>query len=340
MKIVPITLEPIELNQDKHKLNIAVTGCGYWGKNLVRNFYELGVLDTICDSDAATLKAVAENYPDVHVTESIDDILDNDEIEAVAIATPAATHFELTKKVLLSGKDVFVEKPLALRVNEGEELVSLATEKERILMVDHILQYHPAVIKLKELIKQNELGKLNYIYSNRLNIGKIRREENILWSFAPHDISLILSIAGHLPESVVAHGAVYLQHAVEDVTLTFMRFKNGINAHIFVSWLNPFKEQKFVIVGSRKMAVFDDITSNKLVIFPHKVEWDNGVPVTSKAEQEIVNVEQKEPLQESCKHFINCVEKRESPLTDGREGLRVLKVLQMAQESIDMEGNP
>jgi UDP-2-acetamido-3-amino-2,3-dideoxy-glucuronate N-acetyltransferase len=143
-----------------------------------------------------------------------------------------------------------------------------------------------------------------------------------------------------LPESVVAHGAVYLQHAVEDVTLTFMRFKNGINAHIFVSWLNPFKEQKFVIVGSRKMAVFDDIASNKLVIFPHKVEWDNGVPVTSKAEQEIVNVEQKEPLRESCMHFINCVETRESPLTDGREGLRVLKVLQLAQESIDMEGNP
>ena len=321
------------------RFRLAVVGCGYWGKNLIRNFYELGILDTICDSDMNKLKAVKENYADVSMTESVDDILNNSEINAVAIATPSSTHFQLARKVLLSGKDVFVEKPLALRVNEGEELVSLATEKERILMVDHILQYHPAVIKLKELIKQNELGKLNYIYSNRLNIGKIRREENILWSFAPHDISLILSIAGHLPESVVAHGAVYLQHAVEDVTLTFMRFKNGINAHIFVSWLNPFKEQKFVIVGSRKMAVFDDITSNKLVIFPHKVEWDNGVPVTSKAEQEIVNVEQKEPLQESCKHFINCVEKRESPLTDGREGLRVLKMLQLAQESIDMEGN-
>ena len=315
-------------------MRIAVVGCGYWGKNLVRNFYELGVLNTICDSDAAVLKTAAENYPDVHITKSIDEVLKS-EIEAVAVSTPAVTHFELVKRALLNGKDVFVEKPLALKVDEGEEIVKLAAEKDRILMVDHILQYHPAVVKLKELIKKNELGKLHYIYSNRLNIGKIRREENILWSFAPHDISLILSIVGELPESVAAHGAVYLQHAVEDVTLTFMRFRNGINAHIFVSWLNPFKEQKFVVVGSRKMAVFDDMSDNKLVMFPHKIEWGNGVPVASKAQQEIVNIEKKEPLRESCSHFLNCVEKKKSPLTDGEEGLMVLKVLQQAEESTD-----
>ncbi len=317
---------------------VAVTGCGYWGKNLVRNFYELGVLHTICDSDATRLRGMKEKYPGIHIRESIDQVL-NSQIEGVAIATPAATHFELARQVLLSGKDVLVEKPLALKVNEGEEIVRLAAEKDRILMVDHILQYHPAVLKLKELLQKDELGKLNYIYSNRLNIGKIRKDENILWSFAPHDISLILSVAGELPESVAAHGAIYLQHAVEDVTLTFMRFPNGINAHLFVSWLNPFKEQKFVVIGSRKMAVFDDLSDSKLVIFSHRTEGSAGVPVVSRAEGEIVNVEKKEPLRESCRHFIDCVERRVSPLTDGEEGLKVLRVLQQAQESMDRQGN-
>lgn len=321
------------MSDSGNRLKMAVLGCGYWGKNLVRNFYELGVLHTICDLDAARLKTMKEKYPEVEAAESLDDILNNDEIKAVAVATPAVTHFELAKKVLLGGKDVFVEKPLALKVGEGEELVKLSEEKERILMVDHILQYHPAVVKLKQMIKDNELGKLNYIYSNRLNIGKVRREENILWSFAPHDISLIISIVGELPETVLSHGAVYLQHDVEDVTLTFMRFRNGVNAHMFVSWLNPFKEQKFVVVGNRKMAVFDDVADNKLVVFPHEIQWANGVPVASKAEQEIINVEMKEPLKESCKHFIDCVKERKSPLTDGMEGLRVLEVLQKAQES-------
>jgi UDP-2-acetamido-3-amino-2,3-dideoxy-glucuronate N-acetyltransferase len=302
-------------------MKIAVVGCGYWGRNLVRNFYKLGVLAAICDSDTTGLKALRESYPDVFTTESVDDILNNSEIKGVAIATPSATHFQLAKKALLRGKDVFVEKPLALNVNEGEELVQLAERKHATLMVDHILQYHPAITKLKEIVRRGELGELRYVYSNRLNIGRIRREENILWSFAPHDISLILSIVGEMPENVVARGAVYLQRNVEDVTLTFMKFPSGTNAHIFVSWLNPFKEQKLVVVGSSKMAVFDDVSDEKLVIFPHRIEWDGNSPVASKAEREIVHSEEKEPLAESCRHFIDCIKKKRPPLTDGKEGV-------------------
>ena len=314
-------------------LKVAVIGCGYWGSNLVRNFYDLGVLNTICDSDTTRLETAGAKYPDVRITKSFDSVLKS-EIEAVAIATPASTHFALAREALLSGKDVFVEKPLALRVEEGEELAALSKKKGRVLMVDHILQYHPAIVKLEELIKKGELGELRYVYSNRLNMGKIRKEENILWSFAPHDISLILNIVGSLPESVNSHGAVYLQHDVEDVTLTFMKFPDGINAHIFVSWLNPFKEQKFVVVGSDKMAVFDDVGEDKLVMFPHKIGWNGDIPVASKAEAQKVSVEKKEPLRESCSHFMDCIKDRKTPLTDGVEGLRVLKVLNWAQESM------
>ncbi len=317
---------------------IGVIGAGYWGKNLVRNFYQLGALSAVCDTREEALEKLKKDYADVRLAQCKDDLLDDGDIDGVVIASPAALHYGLAKEALEKGKHVFVEKPLALNIQEGEELVRLSGKKKKTLMVGHILQYHNAVIKLKELVDGGELGKLRYIYSNRLNIGKIRTEENILWSFAPHDISVILMLLGESPESLFTTGGTYLQHNVADVTMTNMSFSDGVRAHIFVSWLHPFKEQKLVVVGDRKMAVFDDMTEEKLFLYPHKVEWKNSVPVASKAGKEAVPFDMVEPLRAECRHFIDCMEKGGTPRTDGKEGLRVLGVLQASQESLDNSG--
>lgn len=314
---------------------IGVIGTGYWGKNLVRNFYELKVLSAICDFDPQTLKTMKSQYPEVKVYTTSHDLLQDPEIKAVAIATPAVTHYEEARLALLADKDVFVEKPLALKIEEGEELVFLARERSKILMVGHLLHYHPAVKKLKELIEKKELGEIYYIYSTRLNWGKIRTEENILWSFAPHDISLILSLAKEMPEEVKAYGGTYLSQNVEDVTFSFLKFKTGLKAYIFVSWLNPFKEQRFVVIGSQRLAVFDDQAKDKLLLFPNTIKWNkNGSPEAVKKEALKVKIEKVEPLKKECLHFIDCVRTRQDPLTNGEEGLKVLKVLKMAEESL------
>lgn len=315
---------------------VALTGLGYWGKNILRNFHELGVLHTACDSDPRMISERKEKFPGVNYTSSYGDVLANPDITAVAIATPAVTHYEFVKRALLAGKDVFVEKPLALTVMEGQELSDIAEKEKRVLMVGHILQYHPAVMKLKELISDGELGKIQYIYSNRLNIGKLRTEENILWSFAPHDISVILMLTGEEPVSVSAFGEDYLSKGIYDTTMTALEFKNGIKGHIFVSWLHPFKEQKLVVVGSRAMAVFDDITEEKLFIYPHKIEWKDGkVPVAQKADYKAIPLEKgDEPLKQELRHFIDCVNMRKRPRTDGFEGLRVLRILEAAENAL------
>lgn len=317
---------------------IGIIGAGYWGKNLVRNFHQLDSLEVICDKDKDILDGYRKQYPDVKVTEDYKEVLEDAGIEGVVIAAPAAFHYRLVKEALLNGKHVFVEKPLALNIDEGRELVELAGQKGKVLMVGHILRYHNAVIKLKELIDKDELGNIRYVYSNRLNIGKIRTEENILWSFAPHDISVILMLLDACPESLSTTGGNYLQHDVADVTMTNMSFPGGVRAHIFVSWLHPFKEQKLVVVGDKKMAVFDDMTDEKLFLYPHKIEWKNSMPVASKAETETVSFEMVEPLRAECRHFLDCMEKDLTPVTDGKEGLRVLGILQASQESLDSAG--
>lgn len=319
-------------------VKVAVVGAGYWGKNLARNFYELGALDLICDTNNLLEENYKRKYPDIHFTTSYRDVLDDKTIEAIAIATPAATHFTLVMEALKASKHVFVEKPLALRVEEGEQIVSFASEQSRILMVGHILQYHNAVIKLKELIDNGELGKVQYLCSNRLSIGKIRTEENILWSFAPHDISVILMLLNEEPEEIYTTGGNYLQQQVADVTLTIMDFPSGVKAHIFVSWLHPFKEQKLVVIGDKKMAVFDDVNQDKLLLYPHKVQWLQRAPVASKAEAEVIPVDKAEPLKAECQHFLECIGKGHKPKTDGHEGLRVLRVLEASQESLDKHG--
>ncbi|MBM4462379.1 MAG: oxidoreductase [Chloroflexi bacterium] len=319
--------------------NIAVVGCGYWGKNLVRNFAQLGALHTICDTDSERLQQQAALYPGLNLETDFTKLLSRDEIRGVVIATPAALHYSMAKEALLSGKDILVEKPLALKVEEGRELVALAEEKGRILMVGHVLEYHPAVIKLKELIDHGDLGKVQYIYSNRLNLGKFRTEENILWSFAPHDISVILLLLHELPQEVSAHGGYYLNNDIADVTLTTMSFASGVRAHIFVSWLHPYKEQRMVIVGDKKMVLFDDVApKEKLVVYNHRVDWIERLPVPRQEDAQPMEFTMAEPLRLECQHFLECMEARQRPRTDGHSGLRVLQILDACQRSLQEKG--
>ena len=319
--------------------NIAVVGSGYWGKNLVRNFYELGVLHTICDSNPSTLSTFKEKYPEVEVESLFQNVLQNQAIDAVVIATPAETHFKMAKMTLLANKHVFVEKPLALYVNEAEELHQLALSQNLKLMIGHILLYHPAIIKLKEIINSGELGKINYVYSNRLNLGKIRSEENILWSFAPHDISAMLFLLDEMPCQVMAQGGNYLNQDITDVTMTMLSFKSGVKGHIFVSWLHPDKEQKLIIVGDKKMALFDDtLAQGKLQIHDKGVDWINRQPVPRKNGITLVPLDNSEPLKAECEHFLHSITSDSTPKSDGNNGIKVLKVLNACQDSLKQHG--
>jgi len=316
--------------------SIACIGAGYWGKNLVRNFRTLGALSWVCEMDPNRRRELAESAPETRVTDSVEAIFADPAVEGVAIATPAETHGGLVRRALLAGKDVFVEKPLCLSVPEGEELARLAEKMGRILMVGHLLWYHPAVLRLKKLVDDGELGRIQYIYSNRLNLGKIRSEENILWSFAPHDVSVILGLVGEMPDAISAQGGNYLNDQIADVTVSLFSFPSGVKAHIFVSWLHPFKEQKLVVVGDRKMAVFNDVEKeHKLLLYPHSIQWKNQVPVASRADAEPVAFDEAEPLAAECRHFLDCIRTRETPRTDAQEGLRVLRVLQGCEEALE-----
>jgi UDP-2-acetamido-3-amino-2,3-dideoxy-glucuronate N-acetyltransferase len=321
--------------------DLALIGCGYWGKNLARNFLRLGVLRTLCDANQELLASYGQEYDSVGKSQSIDEVLSDPCITKIAIATPAATHFSLAQRAILAGKDVYVEKPLCLSIAEAKELIALAKSIKRVLMVGHLLQYHPYVSKLRELIADGKLGRLYYIASNRLNLGKIRSEENALWSFAPHDISVILSLAGQSPISVQCNGEHYLTKGVADTTMTQLAFANGIRAHIYVSWLNPFKEQKLTVVGSEGMAVFDDTKpwAEKLTVYHDYLKWEDGqVPVAKKLSGSPILVPEDEPLLAECRHFIDCSQHGLTPRTDGQEGLNVLRVLDAAQRSLQSDG--
>jgi UDP-2-acetamido-3-amino-2,3-dideoxy-glucuronate N-acetyltransferase len=324
------------MNDTSPSPRVAVVGTGYWGTNLVRNFAELDALAVICDRDDAKRAELHRRYPRSRAVSAYSDVLADPGIPAVAIATPAESHGALVREALLAGKDVFVEKPLCLSVTEGEGLVRLARERGRILMVGHLLWYHPAVLRLKALVDGGQLGRIQYIYSNRLNLGRIRREENILWSFAPHDISVIVGLVGDTPETVEAQGGNYLHQQIADVTVSLLAFTSGVKAHVFVSWLHPFKEQKLVVVGDRAMAVFDDLEkTDKLVLYPHLIGWKNQMPVPQKADGQVVPIDDVEPLRAECAHFLECVAGRGRPRTDGEEGLRVLRVLEQCQEALE-----
>ena len=323
----------------EQKRNIAVVGCGGWGKNIVRSLQALGRLGAVVDPSEAGRARAAELAPGIPVHASTNGVFQDDAIEGVMIATPAETHFDEARAAIAAGRDVFVEKPLTIDLEEARALEQLARDAGRILMVGHLLEYHPAVLKLRELIEDGELGTVQYVISNRLNLGKVRTEENALWSFAPHDIAVILRLVGHDPIQVVATGGNYVSPNIADVSVTQLLFDGGVRSHIFVSWLHPFKEQKLVVVGSRRMASFNDV-SKELVLYDQRVEWQEGQPVPVKGDGVPVEYGDAEPLKEECLHFAHAIDSRHAPRTDGANGIRVLQVLHGAQRSLSTNGTP
>lgn len=330
-------------------IEIAIAGVGGWGKNLARNYFQNPHcrLKTICDLDEKKLRQMQAQFPGTVVTTCFDDLLEDPDLQGIVIATTAPSHFPLCKAALLAGKDVYVEKPFTLAVEEAEELIRLSEEKDRVLMVGHLLEYHPVVNKLKQMIISGELGDIYYIYNQRVNLGTIRADENALWNFAPHDISSILYLLGQAPTDVSARGQCYLQEGVEDVVFLTLNFGGKYMAHVHVSWLDPHKIRKMTIVGSKKMAVFDDVEgTEKLRIY------DKGATANpdynSFAEYitlrfgdiTIPHLKISEPLQLECAHFLECVRDRKKPVSDGWDGLRVIKVLDAAQRSLQSNGVP
>ena len=321
---------------------VALVGCGYWGKNLCRNFHALGALSVVVDATENGQKTARTISSDAQIIDSLGEVLQDDQVQGVALATPAETHPDLAIQVMEAGKDVFVEKPMALTLKDAEKMKEVAEETSRILMVGHLLEYHPAVLKLREMVDSGRLGKINYIYSNRLNFGKVRTEENALWSFAPHDVAVILRLMGNAPVEVSSTGGSYLTHGIADTTLSSLRFDDESRAHIFVSWLHPFKEQRLVVVGNKKMAIFNDVNpfGEKLQLYPQNVEFEGATPLLKKENAEFVEHADAEPLLEECNHFLNCIQFRKQPITDAQSGIEVLNVLQACHQSIKQNGVP
>lgn len=314
---------------------IAQVGCGHWGKNLARNFADLGVLGAVADDHPETAARIAaQTGTEVRTFESL---LMDPAIAGIALATPAITHVEMASRAISAGKHVFVEKPLALDPADGERLVQQAEDSGRVLMVGHLLQYHPIFVALRDLVADSELGALRYIYSNRLSLGKFRTEENVLWSFAPHDLSMMLSLTGEEPDHVTADGAAILSGSLADWCTCWMHFPSGVRGHIQTSWLHPFKEQRLTVIGDKAMAVFEDSApqwEQRLALYRHQVDRTGHVPVPIKAEAEYVAVAPDEPLQAECRHFVECIRTGARPRTDGREGLRVLNTLSRAEAAL------
>jgi predicted dehydrogenase len=328
-------------------ITIGQIGLGHWGPNLLRNFDKLpdSRVKVCCDLDAQALAKIRASYPDVQTTNDYDQLLDDPELEAIVVSASAAAHYRLAKAALERGKHVFVEKPLALHVNEGRELVDLARAQDRRLMVGHLLLYHPAVHRLKDYIDGGELGEVRYIYSQRLNLGQVRRDENAMWSLAPHDISVALYLLNQEPVAASAQGRDFLRAGIHDLAFLTIRFANNSLAHCHVSWLDPHKVRCFTVVGSRKMAVFDDMAPReKLRIFDQGVDFPevgyNDLHTLRFGDIFIPRIDMREPLSLECQHFVTCIQEGKAPLTDGENGLAVLRVLAAAQQSLDRGGGP
>jgi predicted dehydrogenase len=330
-------------------ITIGLAGAGDWGRNLVRNFHSLpdASLKWVCDPREERRRLMEDLFSGIRTTPRFTDLLEDDEIEAVVIATPAVTHADLARQALASGRHVFVEKPLTLHASEAEELCRLAEEKDRVLMVGHLLLYHPVVERLKELVDSGELGPIHYLYSQRVNLGKIRADENALWSFAPHDLSVMLHLLGTFPTDVAARGQAYLREGVEDVVFVNLRFPDRVMGQVQLSWLDPHKLRRFTVVGRQKMVVFDDMAAaEKLKIY------DKGADVPGDyagygdyiglrfGDIVIPRVSSAEPLRLECQEFLRCVAEGRKPRSDGRSGLDVVRVLEAAQRSLERGGEP
>jgi predicted dehydrogenase len=331
-------------------VSLALVGTGDWGANLLRNFAALpeARVVAVCDADPGRLERAQKAVPGARACRDPRELLDVPDLEAVVIAAPAGVHGALAKLFLEADKDVYVEKPFTLDVAEAEALVALADRKERVLMVGHLLKHHPAVAKLKSLIDAGELGDVRYVYSQRVNLGKVRSDENALWSFAPHDLSVMLYLLGGEPVDVSARGQAFLQPGIEDVVFTYLRWADGRMAHSHVSWLDPHKIRRFTVVGSRRMAMFDDMEpSEKVRVYDKGVDSQEGSFVdfarahtVRQGDIWIPKLDGAEPLKLECRHFVECVRSRNTPLTDGRDGLTVVKVLAAAQASLARQGAP
>ena len=314
-------------------MRIAIIGAGNWGRHHVRVFCQLlGNSNVcVCDPDKTRRDAALQDYPGVSVAANTD----WESADGVVIATPAELHFEIAKRALFDRKHVLVEKPLALASDQAEELIDIAESVDRILMVDHLLEYHPAVVRLKELVRSGELGRIYHMTSQRLNLGVIRSEENALWSLAPHDISVMLYLLEEEPCETLARGEVYLQEGIEDMSYVTLRFPSGSLGLIHTSWLDPVKTRRLTVVGDKRMAVFDDMAADKLVVYEHAIEQFDGRFRTTRGEATTVDIDGTEPLVRMARAFLTSVETGKKPLSDGEDGLRVVRVLEAAQQSME-----
>jgi len=318
---------------------VVVVGAGYWGRNLIRNFAELGLLSGVCDVDVARARELAGEHGGVRVYSSAEEVCADEQVDALAVAVPAELHYQVARLALISGKHCFVEKPLVLDLDHAFALRDLAAERQLVLMVGHLLEYHSAVRKAKQVIDSGALGDIYYLVSTRLNLGRIRQEENALWSLGVHDLAMIMYLLGEEPESVSVFGGSYVTASIHDMAVAVLNFSRHVQAHVFVSWVHPYKEQKLVVVGSEKMLVFNDgEPKDKLQLYAGKVEWVERRPVTRRVDPEPVPFAPAEPLRTECEHFIACIERGERPLTDVEDGIRVLRVLTACQVSLEAGG--
>jgi len=329
-------------------VKVGVIGAGYWGPNLIRNMFQIADLTVVCDSDPKRLDYIGSLYPAVSRTTDHRQVFAASDVQAVVVATPARTHYRLTKAALVAGKHVLVEKPLALTSSEAWELVKLADQVNRVLMVGHTFMYNPAVRKMKELIDAGEIGDVYYVYSNRVNLGRVRQDINALWNIAPHDISILLYLLNRMPTWVAAQGAIFLQEGIEDVVFATLRFDGNVIAHVQVSWLDPSKVRRMTVVGSKKMIIYDDVASegkiriynkgalkvgNEAIYGEYQIKLHSG-------DIYIPKIEMTEPLRNECIHFTECIETGQQPLTDGRNGWQVVRILEAAQRSLKSGGQP
>lgn len=316
-------------------IRVAQVGCGYWGKNLVRNFAEIGALAAVSDGYAPTAAKMAADYGVPQLEWAA--ILADADIHAVSLATPAAVHADMASEAIAAGKHVFVEKPLALNSADAERLVAAADAGGRTLMVGHLLQYHPIFLHMREMVESGAIGPINYLFSNRMSLGKFRTEENVLWSFAPHDVSMLLALIGEEPAHVSAQGAAFVTPGIADLATMQLVFPGGARGHVQASWVSPYKEQRLVVIGSEGMLVFDDAEpewTRKLAHYRHRIIRSGPAPVPEKAEAEYVDVPRDEPLKAECLHFLESVASGTPPRSDGREGLRVLRVLERGEAAL------
>jgi predicted dehydrogenase len=322
-------------------VRVGVAGLGYWGPNLARNMAAIdgAQLTWLCDGDPQALARVAAQHPGVQGTGELEDLLADETLDAVVLATPVPTHAELAVRVLQAGKHCFVEKPLATSAADAERAVAAAAAADRILMVGHLLEYHPAVERLRALIDEGEVGELYYLYGNRLNLGKLRADENALWSLGAHDVSVALHLIGEEPVECVAHGASYVREGVQDVVFCFLRFPSGVVAHLHLSWLDPHKERRLTVVGAKRMITFDDmVLEGKLTLYDKGFDEDThtwGEYIARSGDIYSPRLPNSEPLRLECAHFIDCIREGRTPRSDGASGLRVVRVLEQLQQSLD-----